>query len=301
MARLGQSTTSTELADIIPTLIAPEITLSAARQEVFRPRCREFNLSGVGGAHDVATSPSISFDGVTEGTEHDEVQFDTGKRTITPILRGLDVVVGMKAWTDAQLSPQDAVIKEVAVALATDRDSRAAALYTEAPAATPDHEIGTDGTEFSFTTLRDGMALLYTQNAPKRFAWCMNGGQWIELLKDDTMINFGVKGEAVLTKGMGNNGYVTSVLDVDIYVTDQIDASSGNAYQSMMFSDKAAIGYGYKTMSSPLSPGEQELLVDIEYISAARAYGINCTYHADFEGIKGTSTTTNNWLVAIVS
>jgi hypothetical protein len=238
---------------------------------------------------------------VTEGTEQTEKQFDTGTRTIAPVLRGLDVIVGMKAWTDAQLSPQDAVIKEVAVALATDRDSRGAALYTEAPAATPDHEIGTDGTELSFTTLRDGMALLYTQNAPKRFAWLVNGGQWVELLKDNTMIDAAVKGAAVLTNGMGANGYVTSVLDVDIYVTDQIDASSGNAYQSMMFSDKAAIGYGYKTMSSPISPGEQELLVDIEYMSAARAYGVNTTYHADFEGIKGTSTTTNNWLVAIVS
>jgi hypothetical protein len=300
MARADNAVTMTILGEMIPTLISPRITASAARQEVFRPRCVQYDLTGTGGAHDVVTTPAVTFGAVTEGTEFPEDAFDTGKRTITPALYGVDVMVGIGAWTEAALSPLDAIVKETALALALHRDSVCAALYTEAPASTPDHEIGTDATEFNFTTLRDGSALLYTQNAPKRFAWVIYPAQWIELLKDDTFINASVKGSPVLTSGMGENGYVTSVLDVDVYVSDQIDESSGR--HSMMFSDKAAFGYGFKRLPVPGNESVmQELMVHIDYEGRYRSYIVESTYFADFEGVKGSSTTTNNWLVDIIS
>jgi hypothetical protein len=69
----------------------------------------------------------------------------------------------------------------------------------------------------------------------------------------------------------------------------------------MMFSKMAALGYGFKRIASPLTPTQSELLIDLDWDSSARAYNINSTYYADAEGIKGTSITTNNYLVAIVS
>jgi HK97 family phage major capsid protein len=295
------ATSTTELAEIIPEIIAPEITASAARQEVFRPLAREFNVTGTGSPFQHPTAPELSFGSLTENTAPAETQFDVGERSITPAMYGVDVVVSMPAMQNSALSVTDAIISEVAIALVKHRDGLFGALYTEAPAATPDHEIGTDGTELTFTSLRDGMALLYTQNAPRRFAWVVTPTQFVELLKDDTFINASVKGAPVLTQGLGANGYATSVLDVDVYVSDQIAASSGTAYQSMMFSKNAAFGYAYKMLSSPLSPGVQELLVDLDYDSAHRSYEVNCSYFAAPGGLKGTSATTNNWLVAIVS
>jgi hypothetical protein len=268
---------------------------------VFRPLARQFDLSGVGGALDVPTAPALSFATLTENTAPDVSSFDTGKRTINPVIYGVDCAVSIMAWEESAISVQSAIISEVAIALAKHRDALFAALYTEAPASSPDHEIGTDGTALTFTSLRDGMALLYTQNAPRRFAWVINSGQWVELLQDATMISAHVKGAPVLTQGVGANGFLTSVLDVDLYMSDQVVASSGSAYQSMMFSKDAAFGYGFKRIASPISPTQSELLVDLDWDSSARAYNVNCTYYADAEGIKGTSTTTNNYLVAIVS
>jgi hypothetical protein len=285
---------------IAPALIANQATASAVRQEVFRPRCKQFNLTGEGVTFAIPLTKAVTFAAITEGTAPACVNFDPSARTLTPALYGVDVIVGIAAWQASKLSMTDMISAELGQGIALHRDSLGAALYTEAPASTPDHEIGEDGTELNFTSLRDGMALLYTQNAPKKFAWVLNPGQLVELLKDDTFINASVKGASVLTKGVGANGYVTSVMDVDVYISDQMDQSSGTGYWSMMFSDGNAIAYGYKLMSSPLNGTAQELLVDIHYNSGARCYEVNSTYHADMEGAKGT-TTANNWLVAIKS
>lgn len=288
-------------AEMIPTIIAPELTASASRQEVFRPRCKQYNMTGEGGALDVVCAPSLAFAvQSSEGAANDDLGFNTTKRTLNPALHVADVAVSLQTSMNSSINVTDQIVKEGAVALAADRDARGCALYTEAPASAPDHEIGTDGTKLSMTSLKDGMALLYAQNAPRRFAWLVNGGQWIELLDDATFANASFKGSPVMTKGLGENGYGTSFLDVDIYVTSEIIASSGTAYWSMMFSDQEAFGYGYKLLNSPLSPSMQEVLVDVAYNSGDRAYEVNMSYFADIEGVKGT-TTANNWSVAIVS
>jgi hypothetical protein len=301
MARYDNADTVATLIELIPTLIAPGIVNSAARQEVFRPLTRQFDLTGIGGALNVPTAPALTFASLTENTAPDVASFDTGMRVVNPVIRGVDTAVSIMAWEESATNVMDAIISEVAIALVKDRDGLFAALYTEAPASGPTHEIGTDGTELNFTIFRTGQALLYKQNAPRRFAWAINSDQWVELLKDDTMINAALKGSPVLTQGVGANGFLTSVLDTDLYMTDQIVASSGTAYQSMMFSKMAALGYGFKRIASPLTPTQSELLIDLDWDSSARAYNINSTYYADAEGIKGTSTTTNNYLVAIVS
>ncbi len=168
----------------------------------------------------------------------------------------------------------------------------------EAPSSSPDHIRGTDGTQLSFGDLRIAQGLLYTQKAPKRFAWVIHPDQVTELLKDDTFINASVKGSPVLTQGTGANGFLTSVLDVDIYMAEQIIESTGK--NSMMFSKNAALGYGFKRLAPP-GGAPQEVMMDIEWNSSRRSVEINMTIHAHFEGVKGVSATANTWLVTTVS
>jgi len=301
--RYDAGDTITTLADMIPTLIAPEIVASAARIEVFRPLAREFDMTGrPGGALDVVNTPSLAFAALTELTAPNATTFDTGKRTLNPTIRGVDVAISIMAWEEAAVGITDSVAKEAAQGLAGDRDGLFAALYTEAPASAPTHEIGTDGVALSYTTLCAGMALLATQNAPRPIDWCVTPTQWYgELAKDNTLIDASIKGSPVLTQGMGANGSVTQVYDCRIFVSDKVAISSGTVYESMMFSEKAALGYAYRRITSPLTGVPSELLVDVDWDSSARAYNLNMTYYADAEGLKGTSVTTNTWLVSIIS
>ena len=98
---------------------------------------------------------------------------------------------------------------------------------------------------------------------------------------------------------MGENGFVTSILDIDIYATPQIVESTG--LHSMCFSKNAAFGYGFKRIQHPVTGESQEVLVDIDWNSARRVIEINTSYWAAFGGLKGTSATSNNWLVDAIS
>jgi len=285
----------------IPDIILSEVQATAAREEVFMPLARRIDCTGPGDTYKVPQAGALSFGSLTvSSTAPAEDRFTSEARTLTPALRYCDVIVSVDAMQSAQASVMDAIVREAGIALAADRDAGFAALYTEAPSSGPDHEIGTDGTSLSFASLRSGLDLLYIQQAPRRFAWVVYPTQWAgELLLDDTLINASVKGQPVLTQGMQAGGYVTSVLDCDIHVSDQILESSGR--HSMMFSKNAALGYGFKRLTHPVTGNAQELMIDIDWNSAYRFIEINMTYWADFEGLKGSSTTTNNWLVDIIS
>lgn len=303
MARYSQlsSNSSGGIQELIPAVVIPEVIATSARQEVFMPLVRRLDLTGPGDDFNVPNAGALTWSTYTSGNSPDEQAFNTSQRTITPTLRQLDVVIPIDALQGSIVNVQDEIVKEAGLGLALSHDAGFAALYTEAIASNPDHlGIGTDGTAMSFLSLRTGMGLLYAQNAPKRFAWVLHPDQWAgELLLDDTMINAAVKGAAVLTQGMGANGFITSVLDVDIYVCDQIIESSGR--HSIMLSKNAAFGYGFKRLTHPVTGASQEILMDTDWNSARRSLEINMTYHADFEGLKGSSTTTNNWIVDLIS
>jgi hypothetical protein len=286
--------------ELIPAVIVPEIQITAAREEVFLPLARRIDLTGPGDDFTIPQGGALTWTAYTGGDLPAEQAFNTAARTVTPTLRQLDVTIPIDVLQATQMSIQEGVIREAGLGLAASRDAGFAALYTEAPASTPDHEIGAASTALSFLSLRQGINLLYVQEAPRRFAWVVYPTQWAgELLLDDTLINASVKGSPVLTQGVGANGYVTSVLDVDIYISPQVVLST--TYRSMMFSKNAALGYGFKRLRHPVTGQEQEVLMDIDWNSARRLVEMNMTYHADFEGLKGSSTTTNNWLVEIVS
>jgi hypothetical protein len=151
----------------------------------------------------------------------------------------------------------------------------------------------------AYSNLRENTQLLYTQNAPRPFAWAIHPTQWGELMADNTFIDAAKAGQPGLTLKQGDNGRIIEVFDTTVYVTDQIDESSG--LHSIFFSTGRAFAYVYKQLRSPLSGGYNELLVDIDWNAARRSYEICTTYQAVFGGLKGTSTTTNNWAIDCIS
>jgi hypothetical protein len=291
-------------AEMVPDIVIPEITETAIRNEVFMPLVARLDKTGPGEVFTVPTAGALSFAQLgsqtyIDGTAPDETAFNTGGRTFTPIFYFCDIVIPMDVIKAAALSVQDAVIKEVGVGLAKHRDSLFAAIHGEAPTSTPDHNVGTDAVALAYSNMTENTRLMYTQNAPRPFSWVVHPIQWGELMADNTFIDAATAGRPGLTLKQGDNGKITDVFDTGIYVSDQIAESSG--LHSLMFSTGRAFGYCFKRLDSPISGGSNELMVDIDWNSVRRSYEVNCTYQAAAGGLKGTSTTTNNWVIDCIS
>ncbi len=289
----------TELLTLVPAVITPEVLASAANIEVFMQLCRRFDFTGLPGvSYAVNQAPAMTFGALDEdGGEATETAFTTTSRTITPVQRFVDTVISKKAMLDSVTNPADAVAMQLAIALAGDRDALCADLSVEAPSTTPDHEIGADATALDFADVAAVNTLLHTQRAPQPYSGVVHPIQWGELLADTTFQSAAIKGSPVLTEGLTSNGFGTAIIGTNIYVSPEINESTG--LHSMWFAP-GAIGYGFKRMDSPLSPSAQELLIDIEWNSAARTHEVNATYYADFEGLRDTATT-NKWMVDLIS
>jgi len=307
MTRYGQQTFNDTgnpgIEKYVPAVVLSDVQATAATEEVFMPLVKRIDLTGPGDAFDYPQGGALTWAAFTAGGANppDETEMAAGARTLAPSLRVRDVVVPIDSLQGSAVDVTAVISREAGIGLAKSRDAGFAALYVEASASNPDHlGIGTDGTPLSFTSVRTILDLLYTQEAPRRFAWVVYPTQWAgELMLDDSIINASVKGAPVMTSGMGANGFVTSILDLDIYVSPQIIEATG--LHSMAFSKNAALGYGYKMLTHPITGNTQEVLIDLDWNSPRRALEINMTYHADFEGIKGTSTSSNNWLVDYIS
>jgi hypothetical protein len=307
-ARFDNTVAYTAVSEISPAAVAMEALANSARTEVFRPLCRQFDITGEGTTFNIPNTPSITFAAVTEGTAPVEQAFDPLAVTCTPLLYGADVIVGLNAWKSAQISPEEMISNEVGEALAKSHDALAAVAYQSASSSTPDHlGIGTDGTKLNVTALKAAQALLSAVPAKKPYAWVVHNNQLGELLEDELFFNAAIKGSPVLTKGVQANGFYTGFLNVEVYECDQIVESSGR--HSMMFSKGIGMAYVWKQLETPYSGGASELVTDIFYNSGARAYEVNSTYLGCMSTGKGTGTyaaagtgvTTNNFLVDYIS
>lgn len=293
------------VAELTPDLIIPDVTATAARQEVFMPHVRRLDRTGPGEVFTVPTAGALAFAQLgsqtyIDGTAPIETAFNTGGRTFTPSFWFLDVIVPLDAIQGAApaISVQDEVIKEASIGLAAHHDALFAALHTE-PITSPQHNVGTNAVELNFVSIRTAYQLLLAANAPRPFAWVIHPIQVTELLKDNTFIDAAKKGAPVLTNGIGEGGFLTGVLDFDFYVSDTIVESSG--LHSLVLSKNAALGYVFKQLQNPSTGQTSELMMDMDWNSARRSVEINMTYQAAVGGLKGTSTTTNNWMVDFIS
>ena len=306
-ARFDNTVVYTQVSEIAPAAVATEALANSARGEVFRPLCRQFDVTGEGTTFNIPSTPSITFAAVTEGAAPVEAAFNPVAVLCTPLLYGVDVIVGLNSWVSAQLSPEAMIAKEVGEALAKSHDALAALAYQSA-IQSPDHlGIGTDAVKLNVTALKVAQALLSAQNASKPYSWVVHNDQLSELLEEELFFNAAVKGSPVLTGGVSQNGYFTKFLDVEVYQSDQVVESSGR--HSMMFSRGVGMAYVSKRLQTPYSGGDSELVVDIFYNSGARAYEVNSTYLGCMAPGKGDGTyiaagtgiTTNNFLVDYIS
>jgi hypothetical protein len=263
------------------------------------PLVRRFDCTGPGEVFAIPQADVLDFSAMTatyiNGVLPDETLWSPTQRTLTPRFYYVDVGVGMDVLQGAQqgISVVDSIVKEAGIGLAKSHDAIIAANYAEPAAAS-----GTNATELNFTALRTAYGILIGANAPRPYAWVIYPTQVLELLKDDTFINAGVKGSPVLTSGIQPGGYLTQVLDIGIYVSDQIVSSTG--YHSMMFSKNAAFAYGFKRLTNPATGVTSELMVDVDWVSAGRKFDVNMTYQGCSNGAV-FSATTNAWAVDYVS
>lgn len=296
---------STGAAEIVPDMIVPDIIASSGRQEVFMPHVRRFDFTGSGESFGIPQNATLDFASLgsqtyIDGTAPDQSQWNPTSRTCTPQFYYLDVTVGLDVVQGARpgISVQGAIAEEAGRGLAKHHDALFAALYTEAPSSAPDHEIGTDGTLMNFTMFRTAYALLLAQNAPRPYVWIIHPTTLGEILQDNTFTNAAVLGKGMLTTGVGDGGFWQDLLGIGIYVSDEIDESSG--LHTIMMSKNAALAYGYKRITNPNNGQASELMVDVDWNSARRMYEINMTYQANALGAVFTSTT-NKWMVDIIS
>lgn len=302
MARYTATTLndSSGVQELIPALVWPEVVATSAREEVFMPLMRRMDLTGPGDDFNVGQAGALTFGSYAPAASlagPTEQAFNTAQRTLTPALRVCDVIVAINALQSTQMSLQEQIIREAGLGLAADHDAGAAALYTEAPASNPDHEIATGGALTFANTIVAASGLLYTQLAPKPFATVIHPSYITDLMIDQQFMEAARRGSTDAQLGIKSGGYWTNILDTEIYVCDQIVNST--TYRCMMFSKNRALGYGFKRIQHPVTGESQELMLDIFWNSGGRAVEFNMTYWADWEGLKGTSTTTNNWLVEI--
>ncbi|MCK5644712.1 MAG: hypothetical protein KAJ19_28190, partial [Gammaproteobacteria bacterium] len=95
MARWDEIQQYTDIGSIAPAGVATEALASSARGEVFRPLCRQFNVTAEGTTFNIPNTKAISFAAVTEGTAPAEANFDPLSVLCTPLLYGVDIIVGL--------------------------------------------------------------------------------------------------------------------------------------------------------------------------------------------------------------
>ena len=295
---------ATGVAELIPDIVVNEITVTAEREEVFMPLVIRKDVTGPGEVfnHPVAAALSFAQLGAQtyiDGASPDETIFDTGQRTFTPQFWFVDVILPMDVPAGSTLDVQQAIIDEVGIGWAKHKDGKFAALYTEAPATAPDHEVGTNDVALAYSNFLQNTRLLYEHNAPRPFAGVIHPIQWGELMADNTVIDAAKAGAPGGTLTIQPGGFVTKLFDTSLYVSDQIVEATG--LRSMWFSTKRAFAYYFKMLTHPLTGITSELMVGIAWNEARRSFEICNTYQAAFGGVKGTSTTTNPWLVDCAS
>jgi len=301
-------TTLANLAAVIPDIVEAEAIATASRKMVFMQHMRRIDRTGPGDVFHHTQRAALTFAAyASDGTAPTPTTYAPGERTHTPVERTVDVEIPRKGLGDSAVDLSSDIGAEIGIGYAQDTDARIAAIYTEAPAAAPDHEIGTDGVPFSTQIIVSGEVLLMTQKAPRPDAGPSRKGivfvigtlQYGELCQDDSFKNASIWGApTVITEGVRDDGWVRDYMNTSVYQSDQIIESSG--LHAMMFSRQNALGWTFKRIGRP-GGTLSEIMIDLAWNEAKRSYSTHVTYEAIAAGMKGTSATTNNWLVDIIS
>jgi hypothetical protein len=290
-SRLG-----TEFADLNPTQIA-RIIQQAAEQELPWPQLISWEMFTLPGTvWQEAQNPNLTFTAISEsatiGNTDVSAAFDMSNRQITASLVGRDIYITKQALEAAQGDLQSQVTMTGKLAYFDKLDDDIMALYTEASAAAPDHEIGVDGTVLDYATYLAAFELLAAQAAFKPWSWVVGTAQISEVMSIPEFIEAQIFGRAVIEREIdvvtGNLGITPG--GVGIYWSNNADESSG--LHSIMFS-KQALGVRMK----------EEFTVGIdasELNVGARSLKIGMSAWYGVGGLRD-SATTNKFIVDIIS
>ena len=207
-----------------------------------------------------------------------------------------------------ETDPMTAIAEEIMIAWADFEDSHStegfASLYTEAPASTPDHEIGTDGTPIDLALAIQIHKLLLIQKARPPFHWFVDPIQWAEGLQDSSMrealkVNGQLPGPFNSTMPPNAEYYIGSpIKGLHMWVVPGGMIESSGLHSIAV--GTGAIGMAYENISTPLSPMASRVNIDIDWVPGARAWDVDFTVSQISGGLRNTSTT-NKWMVDAIS
>lgn len=254
---------------------------------------------------------TLDLDG-SVSTEPDETAYSPTSRSFTCTGHYVDTVLGQYALADAATSGKplvDQIVEEVSIGYASYFDSLFAALHTEAPSAT--NEVGTSSSALSGPLLDAAIEALLTAGAPENFALVIYTGKIRELMQIPGMRDRAIRGQAGAggVDGPALQGASSKLLVrgyggiLDIYHSDQIVDSSGR--HNLMFAvgdgSNGAFANPFVPVQTPGGVEGQKLYVDIAWEQARRAVEVNATTIEDAVGQNGASTTTNDWVVDVIT
>ena len=313
---MANETNKSTLNETIIDFLEQQTIESANQLKVFRPVLAQssprsiMDFSGPGDNKDIVQRSGMTFAALTEwdGTGNTtNTALDPTKRTLSPVLIGCHFQMSYEANSFSSIDPLKMIADEAATAWAQAEDSAStisfAALYTEAPSSSPDHEIGTQNVPMDAALVRNGVQLLMTAKARPPYNLFIDPVQWGELMQDALAISLLKDGGAQpagfrAVEGVRMDQFVGKLFGCNIWCVPGGMISSSGIHAMMV--GQNAIGIAYKRVSTPLSPTPSELNIDVQWFAQHRYYVVALTTCFDTGGIAWTSTT-NKFMVELVS
>jgi len=263
---------STEIDDLNQTRIETNIQETMVRDVGWMngSLCNVQDFSGPGTVTQVNMEPGLSMtqtsESATTGMGDVTVAWSTSNRQITAYLHAVDVVL-TKVALEANIGNIEPYIIRAGVRAGLKAvETAAVALYTEAPASSPDHEIGVSGTPPDWAAITAAVELLLQQDAEGQYIGVFHTEEWSALASIDELNNAQYRGRGVIEKGVDTvTGWTELGTDnLKIVLSNRVVQTGGN--QNMIFA-KEAIGLRIKERftigidKSRLNVGERAVII----------------------------------------
>lgn len=296
---------------LVPEVIERQIQPTAARQKVFEPVLTNpftfRDVTGPGDIFDIPQADTLTFAALDiDGTDNTFEQWVPTQRQFAPVKIGTTLRLIWEARSYAQQDPVPMIVSEVANAWATLDDSSStlgfASLYGEA-SSSPDNEHGTDGVAMDHTLIRQSYLSLISAGAIGPYNHFIDPIQLGELYTDAIAVSLMKESGSQpagfsTTEGLRMDMFAGKMFGMNIWcVPTGLYESSGLHSMGM---GQRAVGLFYKQMSTPLSPTQSRLNLDIQWQANPRSWDIAITVVQHISGAAFTSTT-NKWMTDCIS
>lgn len=285
---VGLSVTSS-LGDIDPDVISTDVAL-AAQAELPWPRLIQWTpYSGPGLTHNIPGAASLAMTAkanshATWGSDTDvSSTFDMNTRTITISMKGVDVNVYTESFLSGVVDPRVFITDSMRKAYIKKVDTDVMALYTESP---------TDVTgPLTYTAFLQAFEILAGQAADNPIAMVIPSTSFAAFWSIEEFKKANEFGKALLQQNVVlPAGYLGNVAGVECYWSNHYTASTGD--HGIMFSQNAIRLVERMPFTIAIDATEEGVGNRGIRIGGTTMYGV--------AGTRGTSATTNPWIVDLV-